>query len=213
MFIGLLISYIIFHLVPGDPIYALLPHSYTEEQYIAMANYLGFEYNQLLGVNILRFSKFLGDFFTGAWGWSGSLFRGMPVIDLIFEYNTILHVILLITLPLIIGIVFMIKKSREKSIFFNSLVTVILFSAAFILYVVFSILFDIRGFGKLLVDVIGLNDHYLITGCLFVIVIMFVILLLISNVILSVYKLQSSKLLKGDLDSNSNHEINTKMEL
>ena len=85
-----------------------------------MANLSGFEYNPLLGTYILRFSQFLGDLFMGAWGWSASLYQGFPVIDLVFSNNAILHIILLCIIPLIIGTFYMIKKSRKKSILFNS---------------------------------------------------------------------------------------------
>ncbi|MFX1303662.1 MAG: hypothetical protein ACFFBV_03805 [Promethearchaeota archaeon] len=210
LFSGLLITYIIFHLIPEDPIEALLPQHYTQEMYNAMANVLGFEYNQLLGVYILRFSKFLSDFFSGAWGRSSSLARGVPVTDIILANNTILYVILLCIIPLIIGTFFMIKKSRRKSIVFNSLVITLLFSAVFIFYVMFSVLFNIRGFGKLLVDAIGVNDHYLITGCLFLVVIMYLSVPLTSNVIFSIYKLRSSKSIEQKVEPNINDVTNTK---
>ncbi len=213
----MLIIYIIFHLIPGDPIAATLQamgaHHYDPIQYLYMANMLGFEYNPLLGVYILRFPIFLGNLLTAAWGHSVSVNRGVPVYDLVLANNTILHVILLCAIPLIIGTFYMIKKSRRKSIIFNSLVVTILIGAAFMLYVMFSVLFNIRGFGKLLVDAILLNDHFLIAGSLFFVLILFLLTTLTSNIFFSVYKLRSSKSPRGDIESNSSDKLNTGKKL
>ena len=191
-------------MIPGDPIAATLEamgaHHYSEEMYAQMAFVLGFEYNSILDDYILRFPIFLGDFLTGAWGNSVSLIRGASVIEVVFVNDTILHVILISAILLIIGTIFMINKSRKKSIFFHTLVFEAIFVSAFVLYLLFSDLFNIRGFGKLLVDAIELNDYYVITGCLFLTLIIIVLIPLASNVIFSIYKLRISKPFKPELE-------------
>ncbi|MFW9822449.1 MAG: hypothetical protein ACFFE4_05920 [Candidatus Thorarchaeota archaeon] len=209
LFIGLLITYLIFHLIPGDPIAAQLfargiPNP-SEPQYRQMAMVLGFEYNPLFGRYILQFSIFLSEFFVSDWGHSISLYL---VIDQVLTNNTILHLILIGIIPIIIGTIFIIKKSRRKTILFNTLVVTILLSAALIFYVGISNLFNIRGLGKFLVDSFAVYDHYLVRGCLFLVLIMYISVALTSNVIFSLYKLRSSKILDESVILNSKDEIN-----
>ncbi|MFW9998671.1 MAG: hypothetical protein ACFE9Q_06225 [Candidatus Hodarchaeota archaeon] len=173
-----------------------------------MANRLGFEYNPFLDTYILQFSRFLGDLLNGAWGWSSSLNRGMPVYEMLSEYTIFLHLIIIAIIPLIIGIVYMIKSTHRKLIVFNTLVIVITLGCTFGVYMAFSELFNIRGFGSLLIDAYIYYDHYVIVGCSFIIVIMFVLIPLISNVILSVYKLRLSKSLERDIESNLKNATN-----
>jgi ABC-type dipeptide/oligopeptide/nickel transport system permease component len=205
LFIGLLIIYIVFHLIPGDVIAAQLAargiSNPSEPLYLQFASQLGFEYNPIFGRYILRFSIYLSEFFVSDWGHSISLHL---VTDRILANNTILHLVLIGIIPMILGTIFMIKKSRKKTILFNTLVVMILLSAAFIFYVGISSLFNLRGFGKLIVDSFATYDHYLAKGCLFLVLIMYISVLLSSNMIFSVYNLRSSKTSEESVKSNSN---------
>ncbi|MHA1985480.1 MAG: ABC transporter permease subunit [Promethearchaeota archaeon] len=98
LFIGLSITFLLVFILPGDPVLAYLPPSFTQPQYIAMYNLLGF--NQPL---YAQFFKFISDFFAGQWGISASISSGTPVLTLISERLPRMFELLL--LPTIIGLV------------------------------------------------------------------------------------------------------------
>jgi peptide/nickel transport system permease protein len=66
--------------MPGDPVQALLPINHTHEQYLAMKRWLGLD--QPI---IVQYFRYLSDLFTGNWGASFAINRGVPVWDLIWE--------------------------------------------------------------------------------------------------------------------------------
>jgi len=98
LFIGLTVNFFLIYAMPGDPVHSLLPHSYTHEQYIQMRHLLGFDQPM-----IVQYFRYLSDMFTGKWGYSSSLYRGMPVGDLIGP--RFLRMIEILLLPTILGLV------------------------------------------------------------------------------------------------------------
>ena len=80
LFVGLIISFIITKVMPGDPLRALLPRNATREQYLALRHELGFD--QPL---IIQFFRYIGDLFTGNWGVSISFAPGEDVWELFKE--------------------------------------------------------------------------------------------------------------------------------
>ncbi|MFW9999486.1 MAG: ABC transporter permease [Candidatus Hodarchaeota archaeon] len=76
----LTITFILSKLMPGDPVQALLPIQHTMDQYWAMYRYLGLDKPL-----IVQYFRYLADLFTGNWGASFAINRGVPVWDLIWE--------------------------------------------------------------------------------------------------------------------------------
>lgn len=76
----LVLTFILSRAMPGDPILAHLPPVYTPEQYEAEARQLGF--NLPLWQ---QFFIYLGNLFTGNWGYSISINEGQEVWELIWE--------------------------------------------------------------------------------------------------------------------------------
>lgn len=76
----LTITFILSKLMPGNPVAALLPINHTLEQYLAMERLLGLD--QPI---IVQYFKYLSDLFSGNWGASFAINRGVPVWDLIWE--------------------------------------------------------------------------------------------------------------------------------
>lgn len=99
-FIGSIIVFSIFHLLPGDPVLVYLishgVHSPSPALIAATKKQLGLD--QPL---ILQYFKFLWDFFTGNWGDSVSLARGVEVLTLLKRRAP--FTIDLLILPLIFG--------------------------------------------------------------------------------------------------------------
>jgi peptide/nickel transport system permease protein len=81
-FIGTIISFNVFLFLPGDPVYALLESmgiiDPLPEVITAYRHQLGFD----LPI-FLRYFRYLGDIFTGNWGTSISIARGIPTWELI----------------------------------------------------------------------------------------------------------------------------------
>jgi len=76
----LIITFFFSRLMPGDPILAHLPPIFTREQYHERAHQLGFDLPIWQ-----QFFIYLGNLFTGNWGYSISINRGQPVWELIWE--------------------------------------------------------------------------------------------------------------------------------
>ncbi len=75
------LAFILSRLLPGDPVLAHLPQSWTQEQYLAKMHELGLDrpiWEQ--------YFTYLVDLFTGNWGVSVSVSKGAPVWDLIADY-------------------------------------------------------------------------------------------------------------------------------
>ncbi|HDZ18153.1 hypothetical protein LCGC14_1958430 [marine sediment metagenome] len=80
LFGAITLTFILSRLMPWDPVLAHLPKYFTEEEYRAKLEELG------LHKPILeQFVIYLGDLFTGNWGESVSITRGVPVWDLVLE--------------------------------------------------------------------------------------------------------------------------------
>jgi len=97
LFGGLIIIANFLRLFPGDIIAAYLPPRATPEQYWQVYYELGFHLPLWQ-----QFFLFLGRFFTGQWGNSINVARGVPVIDLIGE-GRIQHTLEVLILPLTVG--------------------------------------------------------------------------------------------------------------
>ncbi|UCC18173.1 MAG: hypothetical protein JSV62_08625 [Promethearchaeota archaeon] len=98
LFLAALISFLISQVIPGDPVLAYLPDSWTQPQYDIMY--------QILGLNqpiIIQFFRYISNMLTGNWGLSLSISRGFPVYDLIM--NRIPLTFCRIIIPLIVGLV------------------------------------------------------------------------------------------------------------
>ena len=76
----LLLSFMMSRAMPGDPILAHIPQDYTWEQYLAMRHRLGFDRPLWQ-----QFFIYIGNLFSGNWGYSVSINRGQEVWDLIWE--------------------------------------------------------------------------------------------------------------------------------
>ncbi|MFX0138738.1 MAG: ABC transporter permease [Candidatus Hodarchaeota archaeon] len=76
----LLLTFFISRAMPGDPILAHLPPIFTRAQYDARARELGFHLPLWQ-----QFFIYLGNLFTGNWGYSVSINKGRAVWELIWE--------------------------------------------------------------------------------------------------------------------------------
>jgi len=76
----LVLVFVLSRAMPGDPILAHLPPVYTPEQYEAEARQLGFHLPLWQ-----QFFIYLGNLFTGNWGYSISINEGQEVWELIWE--------------------------------------------------------------------------------------------------------------------------------
>ncbi|MFX1242404.1 MAG: ABC transporter permease [Promethearchaeota archaeon] len=79
-------------------------------------------------------------------------------------------------------------KSREKTIFSNMLLTLIIFSFVFMSAILVESNFGLNGFAQLIVEAINLIDYWVISAILITTIIMIVVLIVISNFAFSLYK-------------------------
>ncbi|MFX0043107.1 MAG: ABC transporter permease subunit [Candidatus Hodarchaeota archaeon] len=79
-------------------------------------------------------------------------------------------------------------KSHKKSIISNTAITGTIFSFIFMFSILIEITFGLNGIGRLFIDAINQYDYLVINVVLFIMLIMFVIITLISNLIFSLYK-------------------------
>lgn len=103
---------------------------------------------------------------------------------------------------------YFLNKSCEKSVMSNTIITGIIFSFSIMCYALLDVSFIIGGFGSLLVEAFLQYDFFLTRGCLFGIIIIFVILTVISNLIFSFYRFLKSESLENNLDLGSDDELN-----
>ena len=80
LFGALILVFVLSRAMPGDPILAHLPPVYTPAQYEAEARQLGFHLPLWQ-----QFFIYLGNLFTGNWGYSISINEGQEVWELIWE--------------------------------------------------------------------------------------------------------------------------------
>ena len=76
----LLITFVLSRMMPGDPIKAHLPQLFTDAQYQAARHRLGFD-RPLWE----QFFIYIGNLFTGNWGYSISINKGQAVWELIWQ--------------------------------------------------------------------------------------------------------------------------------
>ena len=194
-----MIIFSIFHLLPGDPVIAFLAArgsiNPSPDLIAVWEHEFGFD-----GPLIIQYFRFLGDFFTGKWGISVSVAPDVPVLELIKDrriFITALPVFVL-TLTSIALITwqarsYLLNKSRKKSILLNTAITGTTFGLIFMFVILIETTFGKDGMSRLLIDAMDQLDYWLITGVLFVILIMFAITILISNLLFSFYKFYVEK--------------------
>ena len=76
----LLITFILSRMMPGDPILANIPQVFTQAQYDAARHRLGFDLPIWQ-----QFFIYIGNLFTGNWGFSVSINKGQPVWELVWQ--------------------------------------------------------------------------------------------------------------------------------
>ncbi len=103
---------------------------------------------------------------------------------------------------------YMINTSHEKSLISNTIKTGTIFSFIFMFYLLVEETFNIYGFGTILIDAFLLYDYFLIPACLFVIIIIFVIITVISNLIFSFYIFRTSESFDHKIESRLDDEVN-----
>lgn len=198
-FIGSLVIFSIFHLLPGDPVIAYLAalgYPNPSPALIAVWEHkLGLD-----GPLIIQYFKFLGNFFTANWGESVSVARGVKVLYLIKDSRIFIMAlpVFVLTLTSIALITwqarsYLLNKSRKKSIILNTAISGTTFGFIFMFVILIETTFGHDGMGRLLIDAMDQLDYWLITGVLFVILIMFAIISLISNLLFSLYKFYVEK--------------------
>jgi len=80
LFGAITLTFILSRLMPGDPVIAHLPPVWTEEDYLRQLHLLGLD-----RPIIEQYFRYLGDLFTGNWGKSVVIAKGMPVWDIVLE--------------------------------------------------------------------------------------------------------------------------------
>ena len=103
---------------------------------------------------------------------------------------------------------YMIKKPHEKSLLSNTIKTGINFSFIFILFLLVEETFDIYGYGTVLIAAFLQYDYFLMVGCLFVILIVFVIITVISNLIFSYHISRRSESFEHNTEPRFDEEVN-----
>ncbi len=98
LFFGLVLSFLFGKLLPGDPVLAYLPPSFTEAEYMAMLHQLGLDKPL-----IVQFFRYVFDLFTGNLGMAGSIAPGMPIFDLLIQ--RILISLGFTVLPIVLGLI------------------------------------------------------------------------------------------------------------
>lgn len=76
----LLITFVLSRMMPGDPVLANLPQVFTDAQYAAAMHRLGFDLPLWQ-----QFFIYIGNLFTGSWGYSVSINKGQKVWELIWQ--------------------------------------------------------------------------------------------------------------------------------
>jgi len=80
MFGVLTLTFILSRMMPGNPVYALLPERATQEDIIRITEQLGLDRPILE-----QYFRYFADLFTGNWGVSISIARNQPVWELVWE--------------------------------------------------------------------------------------------------------------------------------
>jgi len=112
LFGAITVVYILSRFMPGDPVYAYLGPHPSPEEVIDMRRLLGFD--QPL---IVQFFRYLGNLFTGDWGRSLTIGRGMDVWELIWQRfpRTMELTILSLIIASVIGIKSGVISARHRN--------------------------------------------------------------------------------------------------
>lgn len=260
LFLGSLIIFMFFKLLPGDLVAAYIGGPFTQEQYDQLKENLGFDLSL-----ILQFFRFIGDFFTGNSSWisvvvnrSAKVFAFLkaPTIQLInfliapiflglflgiilgnvsaskkytwidkiiqvfcvvgislsiffctilFQYfvcrgtdlciisgdNRIAFLVFIIAIVPLITLLtrsFIVNKFKTRSIISHITICGVIFGFILFFYILVDFSFNLNGFGSLLVLSINTYDYYLIAEMLFIILVLFVVMFIVSSIILRSYK-------------------------
>ena len=98
LFLGLILTFFLTQLLPGDPVLAYLPDGFNWTMYQQVKQQLGF--NDPL---FIQFIRYVADLFTGNLGISFSISRGQPVFELLADKILVSFGFSL--LPLIFGLI------------------------------------------------------------------------------------------------------------
>ncbi|UCD01043.1 MAG: hypothetical protein JSV23_09180 [Promethearchaeota archaeon] len=129
LFLTCIISFFISKAIPGDPVLAYLPDSWTQAHYDAVYHMLGL--NQPI---ITQLFRYIGNMVTGNWGLSLTVSKGASVYTLIMDritltlFRLILPLILSIVLGFVLGNHSMKFKSRKgvRTVQFLSLIGIVI---------------------------------------------------------------------------------------
>lgn len=131
-------------------------------------------------------------------GWNGStppLITGFLILDSMIagEWVILFQIFVYMILPIVLLTILitaltakkimpkLTNSSQNDSIISNSLQTGIIFSLVLTYYILIDVTFALRGFSYTLLNAIVLPDFSLLQGCMFIIIIFFVISTFISN--------------------------------
>ncbi|MHA2051437.1 MAG: ABC transporter permease, partial [Promethearchaeota archaeon] len=122
----------------------------------------------------------------------GKLYLGMDIFYHYLAPRTI-FMIAIIALTTWQTRSYMARKSHEKTAISNTTITATVFGTFLALYLLIDVTFGLRGFGSLIIDSIRMSDHFLLTGLLTSLIIMFVVIVFISNFIFVLGQFLASK--------------------
>ncbi|MBD3195920.1 MAG: ABC transporter permease subunit [Candidatus Lokiarchaeota archaeon] len=123
MFGALTLTFVLSRFMPGDPVLAYLPQNKPNPQLYAY-------YTRLLGLDRPiweQYFRYIGDLFTGNWGFSVSIAKDMPVWTLIMQRLprtvdiTILSVVIASFLGIKFGIISAKHRNKTRDAFFRGL--------------------------------------------------------------------------------------------
>ena len=101
----------------------------------------------------------------------------------------------------------MVNKSREKSVISNTIITGSVFGFIFMFSILIETTFGLNGFVSLLIEAINLRDYWVISSSVFIMIIMFVIIILISNLAFTFYKFLKKKHSEPEFESKLEDDV------
>jgi len=263
LFFGLVLSFLFGKLLPGDPVLAYLPPSFTEADYLATFHRLGLDKPV-----IVQFFRYVFDLFTGNLGMAGSIAPGTPVFDLLIPRIlvslgfTVLPIVLGLIAGILLGtlsvkvryklvkvfiqiliilgismpmffiglwlqyvlafqlglpvfgkpflpacILFVLtlflktrqvrsnylRKSEEKHILSNNLQIIMNLSVLITSIFLLEAMFNLNGFFDLFLYAIFSNEYLLFRVCVFILILLIVIILFLSNIVYTIYNFISEE--------------------
>ena len=264
IFFGLVLSFLFGKLLPGDPVLAYLPPSFTEAEYLMMVRRLGLDKPV-----IVQFVRYVFELFTGNLGRAGSIAPGMPVFDLLISRIltslgfTVLPIVLGLIAGILLGVlsvkvryklvkVFIqiliilgismpmffiglwlqyvlafqlgiipatgkpflpacilfvltlflktrqvrsnyLRKSEDKHILSNNLQIIMNLSVLITSIFLLEAIFNLNGFFDLFLYAIFSNEYLLFRVCVFILILLIVIILFLSNIVYTIYNFFSEE--------------------